>query len=66
MKDKEEKKEWKQWKSLCIGNQIEQNFNSGINKLKDFLEICQSNSVKCTAEMPGLNVSSTVERAIPS
>lgn len=53
---KRKKKDEKQWKSLRIDNQIKQNFRSAINKLKVFLETCQSNSVKCTAEMSGLNV----------
>lgn len=49
-------KDQKQWKSLCIDNQMTHSFRSEVNKIKDFLETCQNNSVKCTAEMSGLNV----------
>uniref|UniRef100_A0A8C3XTJ1 DExD/H-box helicase 60 n=1 Tax=Chelydra serpentina TaxID=8475 RepID=A0A8C3XTJ1_CHESE len=50
-----ERKEQKQWDALSIEKLIQENFNSGISKLEDFLKKCQSNSVKCTAEMAGLN-----------
>ncbi|EMP28916.1 Putative ATP-dependent RNA helicase DDX60 [Chelonia mydas] len=55
MKAEEERKEQKQWDALSIEKLIQENFNSGISKLEDFLKKCQSNSVKCTAEMAGLN-----------
>ncbi|XP_043369276.1 probable ATP-dependent RNA helicase DDX60 isoform X2 [Dermochelys coriacea] len=55
MKAEEEKREQKQWDALSIEKLIQENFNSGISKLEDFLKKCQSNSVKCTAEMAGLN-----------
>ncbi|CAM4547699.1 probable ATP-dependent RNA helicase DDX60 [Lepidochelys kempii] len=55
MKAEEERKEQKQWHALSIEKLIQENFNSGISKLEDFLKKCQSNSVKCTAEMAGLN-----------
>lgn len=45
------KKKWKQLKKLCIDNLIKHNFRPGINKVKNFLETCQSNSVKLTTEM---------------
>uniref|UniRef100_A0A674IA71 DExD/H-box helicase 60 n=1 Tax=Terrapene triunguis TaxID=2587831 RepID=A0A674IA71_9SAUR len=50
-----ERKEQKQWDALSIEKLIHENFNLGIRKLEDFLKKCQSNSVKCTAEMAGLN-----------
>uniref|UniRef100_A0A674I7U2 DExD/H-box helicase 60 n=1 Tax=Terrapene triunguis TaxID=2587831 RepID=A0A674I7U2_9SAUR len=55
MKAEEERKEQKQWDALSIEKLIHENFNLGIRKLEDFLKKCQSNSVKCTAEMAGLN-----------
>ncbi|XP_042698062.2 probable ATP-dependent RNA helicase DDX60 isoform X4 [Chrysemys picta bellii] len=55
MKAEEERKEQKQWDALSIEKLIQENFNLGIRKLEDFLKKCQSNSVKCTAEMAGLN-----------
>ncbi|XP_067407877.1 probable ATP-dependent RNA helicase DDX60 [Emydura macquarii macquarii] len=55
MKAEEERKEQKQWNALSIERLIQENFSSGISKLEDFLKKCQSNSVKCTAEMAGLN-----------
>lgn len=50
------KKDQKQWKSLRIDKQMKQNFRSGVNKIKHFLETCQNDSVNCTAETSGLNV----------
>ncbi|XP_074922462.1 putative ATP-dependent RNA helicase DDX60 [Chelonoidis abingdonii] len=55
MKAEEERKEQKQWDALAIEKLIHENCNSGIRKLEDFLKKCQSNSVKYTAEMAGLN-----------
>uniref|UniRef100_K7F991 DExD/H-box helicase 60 n=1 Tax=Pelodiscus sinensis TaxID=13735 RepID=K7F991_PELSI len=55
MKAEEERKEQKQWDALAIEKLIQENFNSGISKLEDFLKKCQSTSVKCTAEMTVLN-----------
>uniref|UniRef100_A0A8C8S3G3 DExD/H-box helicase 60 n=1 Tax=Pelusios castaneus TaxID=367368 RepID=A0A8C8S3G3_9SAUR len=51
-----ERKEQKQWDALSIERLIHENFSSGISKLEDFLKMCQSNSVKCTAEMAALNI----------
>uniref|UniRef100_A0A8C8S3R8 DExD/H-box helicase 60 n=1 Tax=Pelusios castaneus TaxID=367368 RepID=A0A8C8S3R8_9SAUR len=56
MKAEEERKEQKQWDALSIERLIHENFSSGISKLEDFLKMCQSNSVKCTAEMAALNI----------
>uniref|UniRef100_A0A8C3F7X0 DExD/H-box helicase 60 n=1 Tax=Chrysemys picta bellii TaxID=8478 RepID=A0A8C3F7X0_CHRPI len=55
---KEEKKEQEQWSALSVSieREIKENFTCGINKLENFLKTCQSNSVKFTAEMAGLNV----------
>lgn len=49
------KKKRKQLKKLCIDNEIKYNFRPGINKVKVFLETCQSNFVKCAAEMCGFS-----------
>uniref|UniRef100_A0A674I827 Helicase ATP-binding domain-containing protein n=1 Tax=Terrapene triunguis TaxID=2587831 RepID=A0A674I827_9SAUR len=55
---KEEKKEQEQWSALSVSieREIKENFTYGINRLENFLKTCQSNSVKFTAEMAGLNV----------
>ncbi|XP_043401268.1 probable ATP-dependent RNA helicase DDX60 [Chelonia mydas] len=55
---KEEKKEQEQWSALSVSteSEIKENFTCGINRLENFLKTCQSNSVKFTAEMAGLNV----------
>ncbi|XP_067407878.1 probable ATP-dependent RNA helicase DDX60 [Emydura macquarii macquarii] len=58
LKAKEEKKEQEQWSTLSVSieQEIKENFPCGINRLENFLKTCQSNSVKFTAEMAGLNV----------
>ncbi|XP_074849163.1 putative ATP-dependent RNA helicase DDX60 [Carettochelys insculpta] len=56
MKAEEEIKEKKQWDALAIEKLMQENFNSGISKLEDFLKKCHSDSVKCTAEMAVMNI----------
>ncbi|XP_067324815.1 probable ATP-dependent RNA helicase DDX60 [Anolis sagrei] len=57
-KSKEEKKEEHQWATLSVSIQtkIKENMMSGIKYLEDFLQKCQSASVKCSAELAAMNV----------
>ncbi|XP_062992094.1 probable ATP-dependent RNA helicase DDX60 isoform X2 [Elgaria multicarinata webbii] len=54
----EEKKEEHRWGALSamIKTKIKENLTSGIKNLDEFLKNCQSQSVKCNAEMVALNV----------
>ncbi|XP_062932959.1 probable ATP-dependent RNA helicase DDX60 isoform X2 [Cynocephalus volans] len=53
---KEEQKEEQKWNALSfsIEEEMENNLNSGIKNLEDFLKSCKSNSVKFQVEMVGL------------
>nr|XP_020661135.1 probable ATP-dependent RNA helicase DDX60 isoform X1 [Pogona vitticeps]XP_020661137.1 probable ATP-dependent RNA helicase DDX60 isoform X1 [Pogona vitticeps]XP_020661138.1 probable ATP-dependent RNA helicase DDX60 isoform X1 [Pogona vitticeps] len=54
----EEKKEEHKWGalSMSVETKIKEDVISGIKYLEDFLNKCQSESVKCCAEMAALNV----------